>query len=154
MWLRANRRYGVSALKPVLHTTCCSRKGLRGECRPARNRTRRGRHPLSPSMWDIRQDIHRNWPVLVCQFQSSASDQPANTASPGMGNFRFIGKVHHDLSRKPFMMMDYSTVRAVPPPSPTTLVPEDTFLTAAYRQREVLAIQASCATNSHVLRST
>ncbi|KAH7110237.1 hypothetical protein EDB81DRAFT_927213 [Dactylonectria macrodidyma] len=26
-----------------------------------------------------------------------------------MGNFRFIGKVHHDLSRKPFMMMDYST---------------------------------------------
>ncbi|KAL7940891.1 hypothetical protein V8C42DRAFT_205788 [Trichoderma barbatum] len=26
-----------------------------------------------------------------------------------MGNFRFIGKDHHDLSRKPFMMMDYST---------------------------------------------
>ncbi|KAJ3466376.1 hypothetical protein MRS44_007034 [Fusarium solani] len=26
-----------------------------------------------------------------------------------MGNFRFIGKVHHDLSRKPFMMMNYST---------------------------------------------
>ncbi|SCO90055.1 uncharacterized protein FRV6_14183 [Fusarium oxysporum] len=26
-----------------------------------------------------------------------------------MGNFRFIGKVHNDLSRKPFMMMDYST---------------------------------------------
>ncbi|CAM1508577.1 Fc.00g054250.m01.CDS01 [Cosmosporella sp. VM-42] len=26
-----------------------------------------------------------------------------------MGNFRFVGKVHHDLSAKPFMMMDYST---------------------------------------------
>ncbi|QYT00072.1 hypothetical protein H0G86_007176 [Trichoderma simmonsii] len=26
-----------------------------------------------------------------------------------MGNFRFIDKDHHDLTRKPFMMMDYST---------------------------------------------
>ncbi|UKZ74770.1 hypothetical protein TrVFT333_002440 [Trichoderma virens FT-333] len=26
-----------------------------------------------------------------------------------MGNFKFIGKEHHDLTKKPFMMMDYST---------------------------------------------
>ncbi|KAL6884457.1 hypothetical protein GGI43DRAFT_322659 [Trichoderma evansii] len=26
-----------------------------------------------------------------------------------MGNFKFIGKDHHDLAKKPFMMMDYST---------------------------------------------
>jgi hypothetical protein len=31
-----------------------------------------------------------------------------------MGNFKFIGKEHHDLSEKPFMMMDYSTVRGKP----------------------------------------
>lgn len=30
-----------------------------------------------------------------------------------MGSFRFIGKVHHDLTAKPFMVMDYSTVRTM-----------------------------------------
>ena len=29
---------------------------------------------------------------------------------PGMGTFRFVGGTKPDLSRKPFMMMDYSTV--------------------------------------------
>lgn len=29
-----------------------------------------------------------------------------------MENFNFIGGTQRDLSRKPFMMMDYSTVRA------------------------------------------
>lgn len=28
-----------------------------------------------------------------------------------MRNFKFIGKEHHDLTEKPFMTMDYSTVR-------------------------------------------
>lgn len=45
-------------------------------------------------------------PVVIINFQVSLL-----TTSLGMGNFKFIGKEHHDLNKKPFMMMDYSTVR-------------------------------------------
>jgi hypothetical protein len=32
----------------------------------------------------------------------------------GMGEFKFISGVHSELDRKPFMVMDYNTVRTIP----------------------------------------
>jgi hypothetical protein len=31
----------------------------------------------------------------------------------GMGKFEFISGVHNELDRKPFMVMDYNTVRTI-----------------------------------------
>lgn len=63
-----------------------------------------------------------------------------------MGNFRFVGGLKHDLSEKPFMMMDYGTVRDLRQRG--TVLTSDCLTNVFGRQKAVLAIRGLCATNS------
>lgn len=69
----------------------------------------------------------------------------------GMGKFRFVGGAHNDLSTRPFIVMDYSTVR-----NSRSFPNQDDLFTEmnCCRQKAALGIQVSCATSSPYSRNT
>ena len=55
--------------------------------------------------------------MSVCSFLAIPSVYVRNYRltfdAAGLGKFEFISGVHNELDRKPFMVMDYNTVRAI-----------------------------------------